>query len=392
MLFRSGWCVAAGTIADNLIGEGKIQPLIIVAVDSNNGDVQADTLNVIIPYIDSHYSTYPYANNRGIYGYSWGGGYTFNIGCKNLDTFRYLSPSAAAPNKGGDDWLFPNGGAEAKEKMKCLFISWGQHDYGSIIDANRNCVTYCTANGISHYSWEVAGQGHTAGVWRPAMWNFLQLADAAGISNPPVPRSAYSQIEAESYNTRQGGVQAEDCSEGGQDIGTITNGSYLVFRDIDFGGGAVSFDARVASATSGGSIELYLDSLTGTQIGTCTVAGTGGWQTWVTKSCPVSGVSGIHDLYVKFTGGGGYLFNVNWWKFNRTAGQDIGAVGIAGSDSYASGMFTVTGAGADIGGTSDAFRFVNAAATGDCTITARVSSLQNIDPWSKAGVDRKSVV
>jgi len=131
------------------------------------------------------------------------------------------------------------------------------------------------------------------------------------------PSSAYSQIEAEDYDT-QSGTDTETCSEGGQNVGWIENGDYLVFERIDFGSvGAVSFDARVASATSGGNIELYLDSLTGTQIGTCTVPGTGGWQTWVTQSCPVSGADGIHDLYLKFTGGGGYLFNVNWWQFIR---------------------------------------------------------------------------
>ena len=46
----------------------------------------------------------------------------------------------------------------------------------------------------------------------------------------------------------------------------------------------------------------------------------------------------------------------------------------------------MTGAGADIQGTADAFRFVYVPVTGDCTIIARVVSVQNIDPWSKAGV------
>ena len=42
---------------------------------------------------------------------------------------------------------------------------------------------------------------------------------------------------------------------------------------MDFGSaGAKSFSARVASTASGGSIELRLGSLTGTLIGTCTVA------------------------------------------------------------------------------------------------------------------------
>jgi enterochelin esterase-like enzyme/regulation of enolase protein 1 (concanavalin A-like superfamily) len=384
------WCCGAGILCDNLVAEGGIQPVIIVALDDQfNGDysnVNDMTVNDAIPYVDSHYSTYADANNRGLYGYSWGGGYTFNVGCANLNTFHYLSPSAAAPNKAGDDSLFPNGGAEAKQKLRCLFLSWGQSDYQSIIDANRNCVSYCNTNGISHYSWEVPGQGHSAGVWRPALYNFLLMADEAGISDPTVPRSAYTQIEAESYNLRQGGVQAETCTEGGQDIGTIQNGSYLIFRDIDFGGGAVSFDARVASAGSGGNVELYLDSITGPQVGTCVVANTGGWQTWVTQSCSVSGAAGIHDLYVKFTGGSGYLFNINWWKFNATAGHDVGAVGIAGSAGYSNGVFTVAGAGAEIGGTTDAFRFVDVTTTGDCTIIARVNSIENIDSSSRAGI------
>ena len=66
--------------------------------------------------------------------------------------------------------------------------------------------------------------------------------------------------------------------------------------------------------------------------------------------------------------------------------QDIGAVGLAGSASYSNGVFTVTGAGADIWGAADAFRFVYVPVTGNCTITARVVSVQNTDPWSKAGI------
>jgi regulation of enolase protein 1 (concanavalin A-like superfamily) len=66
--------------------------------------------------------------------------------------------------------------------------------------------------------------------------------------------------------------------------------------------------------------------------------------------------------------------------------QDIGAVGIAGSSLYTNGVFTVSGAGADIQGTADAFQFNYMTVTGDCTIIARVVSVQNVDAWSKAGV------
>ncbi len=48
--------------------------------------------------------------------------------------------------------------------------------------------------------------------------------------------------------------------------------------------------------------------------------GTGGWQTWTTVTCPVSGATGTHDLYLRFTGGSGYLFNVNWWQFTGGGG------------------------------------------------------------------------
>ena len=66
--------------------------------------------------------------------------------------------------------------------------------------------------------------------------------------------------------------------------------------------------------------------------------------------------------------------------------QDIGAVGIAGGALYGDGVFSVTGAGADIQGTADAFHFTYVTGSGDCTIIARVVSVQNIDPWSKAGL------
>jgi hypothetical protein len=130
-------------------------------------------------------------------------------------------------------------------------------------------------------------------------------------------RDPYIRNEAEEYNA-QNGIQTEDCSDTdkGMDVGFIQNGDWLRINSLDFGLGATSFEARIATATSGGNIEVRIDGPTGTLAGTCAVAGTGGWQTWVTKSCSVSGLSGIHDIYLKFTGGSGYLFNFNWWKFN----------------------------------------------------------------------------
>ncbi len=128
----------------------------------------------------------------------------------------------------------------------------------------------------------------------------------------------YVATEAETI-AWSSGVETESSSEGGMNVGSINNGDYIKVKGVNFGTGASSFEARVASATSGGNIELRLGSPTGTLVGTCTVQGTSGWQTWTTRSCAVSGATGVHDLYLRFTGGSGFLFNVNWWRFGSSS-------------------------------------------------------------------------
>ncbi len=141
--------------------------------------------------------------------------------------------------------------------------------------------------------------------------------------------SASAQIEAESYSS-QSGIQTETCTEGGQSIGYIENGDYVVYNSVDFGS-VKSFQARVASNSSGGNIELRLDSVNGTLIGTCPVASTGGWQTWTDAKCSIDSVSGTHNLYLKFTGGSGYLFNLNWFTFTGGTTAKLGDVNSDGA-------------------------------------------------------------
>jgi arabinoxylan arabinofuranohydrolase len=133
-------------------------------------------------------------------------------------------------------------------------------------------------------------------------------APQVGTLNP------YTRQEAETI-AWESGVETEPSTEGGMNVGYLENGDWIKVKGAAFGTGARSFTARVASAASGGRIELRLDSTGGTLAGTCTVGGTGGWQAWTSVSCPVSGATGTHDLYLRFTGGSGYLFNVNWWQF-----------------------------------------------------------------------------
>ena len=68
------------------------------------------------------------------------------------------------------------------------------------------------------------------------------------------------------------------------------------------------------------------------------------------------------------------------------ADADVGSPAVAGSASYASGVFTVNGGGADIWGGTDQFNYVSQPLTGNASIVARVTSQSDTDPWAKAGV------
>jgi DNA-binding beta-propeller fold protein YncE len=67
-------------------------------------------------------------------------------------------------------------------------------------------------------------------------------------------------------------------------------------------------------------------------------------------------------------------------------GRDIGSVGVTGKASYAGGIFTIQGSGANIWGTADAFQYVYQPLTGDGQIVARVTSVENTNGYAKAGV------
>ncbi|MEO6237629.1 MAG: Ig-like domain-containing protein, partial [Vicinamibacterales bacterium] len=62
----------------------------------------------------------------------------------------------------------------------------------------------------------------------------------------------------------------------------------------------------------------------------------------------------------------------------------------AGSTTFANQTFSVTGAGADVWGTADAFQYVYRTLDGDGSIVARVSAVQNVASWTKAGVMMRS--
>jgi glucosylceramidase len=123
-----------------------------------------------------------------------------------------------------------------------------------------------------------------------------------------------NQIQASSFNAVSG-LQTEPTTDsvGGYDVGYADNGDYAVYQNVNFAAGFTNVNARIASA-GGGTLEFRLDSPTGPRIAYVTIPNTGGWQTWQTVSGSVTGASGLHNLYLVFTGGSG-IGNLNWFQF-----------------------------------------------------------------------------
>ncbi|MET7989092.1 beta-1,3-glucanase family protein [Streptomyces sp. NPDC005281] len=134
--------------------------------------------------------------------------------------------------------------------------------------------------------------------------------------------SAYSTIQAESYSA-QSGTTTESCSDtgGGSDVGYISNGDWLKFSSVDFGSASpAQFKARLASGAAAGisgAIQVRLDSTTGTKIAEIDFANNGGWQSWQTVPAnTVASATGVHDVYLVFSGSTSDFTNVNWFTFS----------------------------------------------------------------------------
>jgi len=102
-------------------------------------------------------------------------------------------------------------------------------------------------------------------------------------------------------------------------------------------------------------------------------AGTGTWYVSV-SSAGNYGDLGLYDLTVNDLPAG-------WTS------ADVGNVGrLPGDATFGGGTFTVSGSGAAVGGTADAFRFAWQTLTGDGSIVAHVIQNQATNPQAKAGV------
>ncbi|SFY52347.1 glycoside hydrolase family 16 protein [Streptomyces sp. F-1] len=152
----------------------------------------------------------------------------------------------------------------------------------------------------------------------------LQSSGGGGSTPPPSGnRDAYSPVQAESYDGQSGvSTEATTDSGGGQDIGSLANGDWALYKGVNFGStAATQFYGRVASGAGAGVsglVEVRLDNRANAPIGSFAVGDTGGWQAWRTIPANIGSVTGTHDVYLTFTSGQPADFvNVNWFDFGH---------------------------------------------------------------------------
>ena len=127
----------------------------------------------------------------------------------------------------------------------------------------------------------------------------------------------YQITQAETIAWEEG-VETAIAPKIGVYVTDISDGDYIKVRSVDLGKGPKSFEARVASARKGGSIEIRLDNVKGAVLTTLVIEPTGDDQSWNTQSTKIDKqLTGVHDLYFVFRGTEGNLFNYDWWKFNK---------------------------------------------------------------------------
>ncbi|MBN1694137.1 family 43 glycosylhydrolase [candidate division WOR-3 bacterium] len=140
--------------------------------------------------------------------------------------------------------------------------------------------------------------------------------DSSAFFDLYIYRDAYTPIMAACPVNQFGAYRTSSV------LDSIHNNDWALFAGIEFGGNddypksPVSFGVVASSATSGGIVEVWLDSIdTGNKIAECNIESTGDWETFEVFTSEVDSVSGRHDVYLKFTGGEGELFQLKWLKF-----------------------------------------------------------------------------
>lgn len=175
-------------ILDNLIAQGKAEPMIIVMPYGNpaariaeqTGDPKPDDpargseesaariqmftddlVQQIIPYIEDQYRTLPGREARAIGGFSRGGGQTLRTAFGHLDTFAWICCYSAYLSTEDMENIYPDiagKAAKTNEALKLLWVSVGDEDF--LYEGTKTFMEYLKTHGVNFKSLVTDG-GHT---------------------------------------------------------------------------------------------------------------------------------------------------------------------------------------------------------------------------------------
>jgi len=181
----------AAIILDNLIAEGKAEPMIIVmnndfvykkddaiirlAMSQNwSENFEEMFLNEVIPDIDSHYRTIADKEHRAMAGLSLGGMLTSNIGLRHPELFSYFGLFSGGVT---DDPATLHDGimkTAAYKDVKLVFMSCGEKEYPDRVAKGVEEVNKLGGDiqGVGYVSPDTAHEWQT---WRRSLHEFLPL-------------------------------------------------------------------------------------------------------------------------------------------------------------------------------------------------------------------------
>lgn len=184
--------IHAENIIDNLLADGKIQPLIMVfpngdasmtaeAAASGKGSnrnggfenwatpFESDLLKDIIPCVESQYSVYTNREHRALAGLSMGGGQTLNIGLAHVGTFAYVGGFSSAPNTKSPADLVAD--PAALKQLKLLWLACGNQD--GLIRVSQGVHAALKEKDVPHV-WSVDSHAHDDPEWANSLFYFAQ--------------------------------------------------------------------------------------------------------------------------------------------------------------------------------------------------------------------------
>jgi len=172
-------------IMDNLLAEGKAKEMIIAIVNNQvvhrnhpkHADLTFDVMareyrEVVIPFVDSHYSTIPNAHGRALSGLSMGGRHTMFSGMERcLDLFAnfgVLSAGDPTPEKTMPNFFSTK---NVNSKIDYLFVGQGTEEAKNAFNIRLKAfVDKLEERGIKHEYYEGGHGGHDWSTWRHLLY------------------------------------------------------------------------------------------------------------------------------------------------------------------------------------------------------------------------------